>query len=109
LKNIIKSSADFDTSDFDRNLILTDRLTNNKDDRQSLAFCLLSVAVWIGVGRENVVDPDRPDWMVKHEASRLQASEASASSSSTTGVAEQFENSKSKKTTSKKKSHRSKK
>ncbi|KRZ63160.1 hypothetical protein T02_8600 [Trichinella nativa] len=48
LKNIIKSSADFDTSDFDRNLILTDRLTNNKDDRQSLAFCLLSVAVWIG-------------------------------------------------------------
>ncbi|KRZ63150.1 hypothetical protein T02_13116 [Trichinella nativa] len=49
------------------------------------------------------------DWMVKHEASRLQASEASASSSSTTGVAEQFENSKSKKTTSKKKSHRSKK
>ncbi|KRX23351.1 hypothetical protein T07_672 [Trichinella nelsoni] len=51
-----------------RNLILTDRLTN-KDDRQSLAFCLLSVAVsigWymhidrIGVGRENAVDPDRP-------------------------------------------------
>ncbi|KRZ90682.1 hypothetical protein T08_1564 [Trichinella sp. T8] len=44
----VRLIADFDTSDFDRNLILTDRLTNNKDDRQSLAFCLLSVAVWIG-------------------------------------------------------------
>ncbi|KRY93021.1 hypothetical protein T4D_3645 [Trichinella pseudospiralis] len=74
-----------------------------------IGYCILRCIIANNNGRPNRLEQSS-DWMVKHEASRLQASEASASSSSTTGVAEQqFENSKSKKATSKKKSHRSKK